>query len=40
MDELLPEEIPAIRESVRRFMQTEVLPALDDTRPAENFPEN
>lgn len=30
MDELLPEEIPAIRESVRRFMQTEVLPVMDD----------
>ena len=30
MDELLPEEIPAIRESVRRFMQNEVLPVLDD----------
>ena len=29
MDELLPEEIPAIRESVRRFMQTEVVPVLD-----------
>jgi isovaleryl-CoA dehydrogenase len=30
MDELLPEEIPSIRESVRRFMQTEVVPAMDD----------
>jgi isovaleryl-CoA dehydrogenase len=30
MDELLPEEIPAIRESVRRFMAAEVLPVLDD----------
>ena len=30
MDDLLPEEIPAIRDSVRRFMQTEVLPVMDD----------
>ena len=29
MDELLPEEIPAIRDSVRRFMQTEVVPVMD-----------
>lgn len=29
MDELLPEEIPAIRDSVRRFMHNEVLPAMD-----------
>lgn len=30
MDELLPEEIPAIRETVRRFMETEVAPVMDD----------
>src|SRR5271168_426761 len=29
MNDLLPEEIPAIRESVRRFMKTEVLPVMD-----------
>ena len=29
MDALLPEEIPAIRESVRNFMRGEVLPVLD-----------
>jgi alkylation response protein AidB-like acyl-CoA dehydrogenase len=30
MDELLPEEIPAIRDSVRRFMQTEIVPVMDE----------
>lgn len=30
MDEFLPEEIPAIREAVTRFMQTEVCPVMDD----------
>jgi isovaleryl-CoA dehydrogenase len=29
MSDLLPEEIPAIRDSIRRFMQTEVLPVMD-----------
>ncbi|WP_417725110.1 acyl-CoA dehydrogenase family protein [Salipiger sp.] len=29
MDEFLPEEIPAIRDSVRRFMETEVKPVMD-----------
>ena len=29
MDEMLPEEIPAVRESVRRFMEQEVLPVMD-----------
>ncbi|MBN9889335.1 acyl-CoA dehydrogenase family protein [Salipiger abyssi] len=30
MDDMLPEEIPAIRESVRRFMETEVCPVMDE----------
>lgn len=30
MDDLLPEEIPSVRESVRRFMTTEVVPVLKD----------
>ncbi len=30
MDELLPEEITAIRESVNRFMETEVNPVMDE----------
>ncbi|MAY34081.1 MAG: acyl-CoA dehydrogenase [Rhodovulum sp.] len=30
MDEMLPEEIPAIRDSIRRFMETEVIPVMDD----------
>jgi alkylation response protein AidB-like acyl-CoA dehydrogenase len=29
MDDLLPEEIPAIRDGVRQFMRAEVLPAMD-----------
>ncbi|WP_161555985.1 acyl-CoA dehydrogenase family protein [Mangrovicoccus ximenensis] len=29
MDDMLPVEIPAIRDSVRRFMQTEVVPVMD-----------
>src|SRR5260370_11144190 len=28
MDDLLPEEIPSVRESVRRFMTTEVVPEI------------
>lgn len=38
MDELLPEEIPAIRESVRRFMETEVVPVLDDYEARRELP--
>ena len=30
MDERLPEEIPAIRDSIARFMETEVAPVMDD----------
>jgi len=30
MDKMLPEEIPAIRETVRRFMETEVTPVMND----------
>jgi len=40
MDELLPEEIPAIRDSVRRFMHTEVLPVLDDYEARGELPRN
>jgi alkylation response protein AidB-like acyl-CoA dehydrogenase len=40
MDEMLPEEIPAIRESVRRFMKTEVLPVLDDYETRRELPRN
>ena len=38
MDELLPEEIPAIRESVRRFMATEVVPVLDGYEERRELP--
>jgi alkylation response protein AidB-like acyl-CoA dehydrogenase len=38
MDDLLPEEIPAIRESVRRFMETEVLPVMDDYEERRELP--
>lgn len=38
MDELLPEEIPAIRDSVRRFMETEVIPVLDQYEERRELP--
>lgn len=38
MDEMLPEEIPAIRESVRRFMATEVVPVLDGYEERRELP--
>ncbi|PRX10752.1 UNVERIFIED_ORG: isovaleryl-CoA dehydrogenase [Martelella mediterranea] len=38
MDELLPEEIPAIRDSVRRFMESEVIPALDGYEERRELP--
>jgi alkylation response protein AidB-like acyl-CoA dehydrogenase len=38
MDEMLPEEIPAIRESVRRFMETEVLPVMDGYEARRELP--
>ena len=38
MDEMLPEEIPAIRESVRRFMETEVIPVLDQYEERRELP--
>jgi alkylation response protein AidB-like acyl-CoA dehydrogenase len=38
MDELLPEEIPAIRDSVRRFMETEVVPVLDGFEARHELP--
>ena len=38
MDEMLPEEIPAIRELVRRFMETEVLPVMDSYEARRELP--
>lgn len=38
MDEMLPEEIPAIRDSVRRFMETEVLPVMDGFEARKELP--
>lgn len=38
MDELLPEDIPAIRETVRRFMESEVVPAMDDFEARRELP--
>lgn len=38
MDEMLSEEIPAIRESVRGFMQKEVIPVLDDYEERRELP--
>ncbi|MCA0043375.1 acyl-CoA dehydrogenase family protein [Celeribacter litoreus] len=38
MDEMLPEEIPAIRDSVRRFMETEVCPVMDDYEAKRELP--
>ena len=38
MDELLPEEVTAIRESVNRFMETEVNPVMDEIERKGKFP--
>lgn len=38
MDELLPEEITAIRDSVNRFMETEVNPYMDEIERKGEFP--
>lgn len=38
MDDLLPEEIPAIRESVQRFMETEVVPVMDGYEERRELP--
>jgi len=38
MNDMLPEEIQTIRESVRRFMQAEVLPVLDDFEARRELP--
>lgn len=38
MDEMLPEEVGAIRDSVNRFMETEVNPLMDDIERRGEFP--
>lgn len=38
MDEMLPEEIPAIRDMVRRFMEAEVVPVMDDYEARRELP--
>ena len=38
MDEMLPEEIPAIRDTVRRFMETEIVPVLDGYEERRELP--
>ncbi|AJE49200.1 acyl-CoA dehydrogenase family protein [Celeribacter indicus] len=38
MDEMLPEEIPAIRDSIRRFMATEVVPVMDEVEARGELP--
>lgn len=38
MDDMLPEEIPAIRDSIRRFMETEVIPVMDDYEARHELP--
>jgi alkylation response protein AidB-like acyl-CoA dehydrogenase len=38
MDDMLPEEIPAIRDSVRRFMETQVVPVLDGYEERRELP--
>lgn len=38
MDDMLPEEIPAIRDSIRRFMEQEVLPHMDDYEARKELP--
>lgn len=38
MDEMLPAEIPAIRDSIRRFMETEVVPVMDQYEARRELP--
>ena len=38
MDEMLPEEIGAIRDSVNRFMESEVNPVMDEIERKGEFP--
>jgi hypothetical protein len=38
MDELLPDEISVIRDSVNRFMETEVNPMMDEIKQRGEFP--
>ncbi len=38
MDYMLPEEIPAVRESIRRFMETEVMPVMDGYEERRELP--
>lgn len=38
MDDMLPDEIPAIRDMVRRFMETEVLPVMDGYEERRQLP--
>lgn len=38
MDEMLPDEIPAIRDSICRFMETEVLPVMDGYEARHELP--
>jgi len=38
MDQMLPEEIGAIRESIRRFMETEVVPVMDGFEERRELP--
>ena len=38
MDELLPEDIRAVRDSVNRFMETEVKPVIEDLERSGTFP--
>lgn len=38
MDEILPEEIPAVREAIRRFMETEVVPVMDQYEARHELP--
>ncbi len=38
MDEMLPEEIPAIRDSIRRFMEMEVIPHMDGYEERRELP--
>ena len=38
MDELLPDDIRTVRETVNRFMETEVNPYMDDIERRGEFP--
>ncbi|MEZ5649968.1 MAG: acyl-CoA dehydrogenase family protein [Burkholderiaceae bacterium] len=38
MDEMLPDEIPAVRDSIRRFMETEVIPVMDGYEARRELP--